>query len=499
LRSLTKSALSGVAWNWTGSAVLVVAQVGSTAATARLVPPAEFGLYAAAQAVYGFAGFFCMRAVGQELQRRAALGPQTVGTAMSISLAASLLVAACIGLGAPLWAGLWGVPDAAWAIRVFAMALLLQSAASVPLALLRRDLRFGRAATLETGALVAGMTTGVLLAIEFHSAVALAIGQAGGAAILLLATSFAAGYDLRPSFHRGDGRALSVFASQVGSLGFLAYCTNLLPGLFVAREFGAAVLGLFSRARLMAELPTDYALASIYKVVYPLYGRVRDDPARTGTLLRESLTLTTGFTWPAFAFLAGAAPIFVSVVLGPRWDDSAPYLTLFALGACALVPIGLLTNCAEALGWMRIVATRVAAFFAGVGLAIAVAASFDLDVANLLLGIVVVQWLTYLATLRPFVRRGLLGGRPVFAEQAIHAALALLAFGAGALCTTLVDAAPLAVQLLALGGSAAILCAAFLLIWPVYPASRVLAARLEQSMPRLGLAIRRLRLEGPLR
>lgn len=496
---LARSALKGVAWNWTGSAVLVVAQVASTAATARLVSPAEFGLYAAAQAVYGFAGFFCMRAVGQDLQRRVDLAPQTVGTAMSISLAASLLVAACIGLSAPLWADLWGVPDAAWAIRVFALALLLQSAATVPLALLRRDLRFGRAAALETGALVAGMTTGVLLAVELHSAVALAIGQVSGAAILLLTTSAVAGYDLRPSFHRGDGRALSAFASQVGSLGFLTYCTNLLPGLFVAREFGAAVLGLFSRARMMAELPTDYALASIYKVVYPLYGRVRDDPARTATLLRESLTLTTGFTWPAFAFLAGASPIFVSVVLGARWDDSAPYLTLFALGACALVPIGLLTNCAEALGWMRIIAARVVAFFAGVGVVIAIAAVFDLNVADLLLGIVVVQWLTYVATLRPFVRRGLLATGQVAADQGIHAAFALLTFGAGALCTTLADTAPLGVQILALCGGAAILCAAFLLIWPVYPAGRILARRLEQAMPRVGVAIRRLRLEAFLR
>ena len=83
MSSLTRSALGGVAWTWAGSGVLVVAQIASTAATARLVAPREFGVYATAQAAAGIAGYFTMGALGSGLQRRSQLGEKTAGTAMS--------------------------------------------------------------------------------------------------------------------------------------------------------------------------------------------------------------------------------------------------------------------------------------------------------------------------------------------------------------------------------------------------------------------------------
>jgi len=493
---LARSALRGVAWNWTGSAVLVVAQLASTAVTARLVSPAEFGFYAAAQAIYGFAGFFCMRAVGQELQRRAQLGPGTVGTAIAIAVAASLVVAAGIVLGAPLWADAWGVPEAAWAIRAFAVALLFQSAATVPLALLRRDLRFGRAAAIETGAIVAGMTAGVVLAVILHSALALALGQVAGTAALLLSAAGNAHYDLRPTFDRADARALAGFAGQVGGLGFLAYCTSMLPSLFVARQFGAAVLGLFSRARQMAELPADYAVSSVYRVIYPLYGRVRDDTARTRTLLREALGLSTGLAWPAFAFLAGAAPAVVAVVLGPRWQGAAPLLSLCALGVCAAIPTGLLTNCAEAFGWMRIIAFRQVALLAGVAAVLVVARVAHGSAGALLLGVAGVQWAVYVATLLPFVRRELLAPRELAAEHGLHAAVALFAFGLGVACAEAAGGASTAIRACVLLAGAILLCAVLILVHPVIPAGRILVRRLTQVAPRLA-ALPWVRTEDP--
>ena len=84
--SLTRSALSGTAWNYSGAAVLVVIQVASTAATARLVEPSQFGLYATAQAAAGVFGYFTLSAVAQGLLRRPHLSPHAVGTATAISV-----------------------------------------------------------------------------------------------------------------------------------------------------------------------------------------------------------------------------------------------------------------------------------------------------------------------------------------------------------------------------------------------------------------------------
>ena len=54
------------------------------------------------------------------------------------------------------------------------------------------------------------------------------------------------------------------------------------------------MLGVYSRSFMIVALPATYATSSVYKVLYPLYGRVRDDFARTRAVVDEGLTLTTG-------------------------------------------------------------------------------------------------------------------------------------------------------------------------------------------------------------
>ena len=131
--SLTKSALGGVAWNSAGSAVLVLAQIASTIATARLVSPHEFGFYATAQAAAGVVGYvFTISALGSGIQRRSRLGEKTVGTALTLSLASSLVVGGGLFAGASLWARVWGVPEAAAVVRVIALTSLPHVRSSDP-------------------------------------------------------------------------------------------------------------------------------------------------------------------------------------------------------------------------------------------------------------------------------------------------------------------------------------------------------------------------------
>lgn len=491
--SLSRSALSGVAWNWGGSVVLILAQIGSTAATARLVAPREFGLYATAQAAAALGAYFTLVGVGAGLQRRSKLGEKTVGTAMTLSLASSLLLALALWLGASLWARAWGVPEAAGVVRVIAIMILLTSAATVPVALIRRRLQFGKAAIFETSSAVMGLAVGVALAIELHSALALALGQAVGAATLLVAASATVRDEVRLSFDGGDARELFAFAGQVGGLNFGAYVAGMLPSLFTARVFGPSVLGLYSRANLIVTLPLTYAATSIYKILFPLYGRVRDDLRRTRIFLDEGLTLTTGLGWPLFALVAGASPVIVGVLLGPDWEGAAVLVALFALIACGDLPSDLLISTAQALGWMRLVATRQIVLLGGVAATLATVHLADLGLTWLLAGVAAAQWAGYVVLLSPFVRRGFLEARSVVRGQAIHAGAALGAYGVAAGCAHAVDGAPIAVQVVSLTAVAVAVCAALLASRSWFPASRVLGHRLDQLAPnRRGFRVLRL-------
>lgn len=481
MTNLTRKAFAGVGWNYAGAAVLVVTQVASTAATARLVSPREFGAYATAQAAAGLLGYFALRAVGQGVLRRPELGPMTVGTATTLSLLGGVAASLALWLLADPWARAWHVPAAAQVIHALSFTLLFGSAAIVPLTLLLRNLRFRSAAVTETTTAVLGTATGVGLAVHLHSAFALAAGQSVGAAALLVVASFLSFRDLRLGFDRAEARELFSFAGQVTILNFGMYLLNTAPNWFSARNYGAQTLGVLSRANLIVDLPTTYLSSGLTKVLYPLYGRVRNDEARAKLLLDETISMATGFAWPLFGLLAGAAPVVVAVLLGPGWDGTAPLIALFAALACGNFPCGLLTNAAEAFGWMRTIWGRQLAFLALLAGDLALVHLADLGVEALVAGMVIAQWAAYAFTLSAFLGRGFFDRRTVARTHAVHGLLALVAFGCAALAAHLSRDAAVAVQLaaqiaVALGVGGTILAAR-----RHFPAGRILTRRLARA------------------
>jgi lipopolysaccharide exporter len=487
MSSLAKHALGGVAWNYGAAAVLVVTQIASTAVTARVVAPHEFGAYAVAQAAAGIFGYFTFAAVGQGVLRRSELAVGTVGSALAISVVAGAVLAAAMWTAADPWAHAWHVPKATRVVHVLAFTMFLNSTAVMPLALLRRALRFGAAATVETATQVLGAAVGVALAVQLHSAFALALGQCAAAAALLLAAGLLVWRQLELRVSWVEAKELSAFAGQVSAINFGSYLMNTAPSWFIARSYGARTLGVYSRANLIVSLPLTYLSSGLMKVIYPLYGRLRSDESRVKTLLEEALALASGLVWPVLGLIAGAAPVIVQVLLGPRWHGAAPLLTLFALAACADIACGLLTNAGEAFGWMRTIWSRQIALLVLLAVDIAAVEVAGWGVNALLGGFVIAQWFTYAWTLRAFVQRGMLNGRTTIVVQLAHLAAATAAFGASALCAYSLRSAPLGARVIAEIVVGLLVCLALFVGRRWFPAGRILARRLEEVVPGLGL------------
>lgn len=478
MASLTRRALSGVAWNYTGSAILVAVQVASTAATARLIVPTGFGAYASAQVAASVSGFFTLSTVGLALQRRPKLTIEAIGTAFLLSVMGGTFVCVAMWLLSTSWADAWGIPAAAPLVRILAVSVLLTTLASVPLALVRYRLRFASAAIAETVAQVLGITFGVIMAVHLHSARALAYGQIVAAATLLLAVVILARGDLSLRFNRAEGRDLLTFGGQLGFLHLGTLAANMAPSWVAGRSFGASTLGLYSRAFQIVVIPLTYLSTSVTKVLFPLYGHVREDINRTRALIGEGLTLATGFTWPVFALLAGAASVVVDVLLGSGWHGATPYVQLSALIACGSFPTSLLTNIGEALGWIRLVTVRLITFAALLAAVVVTTLWADLSLSGLLIGVAIAQWATYVITLTPFIRRSLVNRRLVIRSQLVHGGVSVLVF---------LGALVLAYGLASFALAARLVAEAFFslaVLWFIlagkswFPASGVLARRL---------------------
>ena len=175
----------GVAWSYGGAAVVTVAQIVYTAFTARLLDPAAFGAYASAQALIALMGYFSLATLGSTLARRTEVPKSTVGTAFYLAATAGCVAAVASVLLANVWAAAWDVPAASSLIVLWAPTIVLSALAAIPVALLRRRLRFGSAAGIEAVSPLMGFAVGGAFVVALRSPSALVIGQIANAATML--------------------------------------------------------------------------------------------------------------------------------------------------------------------------------------------------------------------------------------------------------------------------------------------------------------------------
>jgi lipopolysaccharide exporter len=331
---------------WQGSSYLFgkVAVLATTLVLARLLFPEDFGLVALAMVFITYADSVADLGVAQALVYlpRSA---RTTRAALLSALAFGVLLAGGATLGAPAIAALFGEPDVAPLIRLLGFSLLAGAAASVPEALMRRDLQFRR---LSAAAVVRSVTVGVVsivLALLGFDAASLVWGTVAGAVVHAIVVWLAV--PDRPDLWlwRTDGAGLrAVLGYGLPAAGgmLLAKLIFDIDYLVVGRELGAEALGFYTMAFRLPELLIINVFFVVSSVTFPLYSQARGDGDRLRRGYLTSVRIQAAYGVCAGLGVAAVAPVLVPVLLGSNWAPAvaalvplAVYAALRSLGAGA--------------------------------------------------------------------------------------------------------------------------------------------------------------------
>lgn len=339
-----RQVVAGLGWSTMATMVNMAAQFGFMALLARLLEPAAFGVMAMATVSLRFASYFAQAGAAQTLVQQPQIDRALTNAAFWFTLVVSMGLYALLALLAPWIAGYFATPELREVLWVFGMSLPLSALASLPMAMLRREGRFGPASLVEVLSYLLGYgITGTTLALNgagVWSLVAAALAQQGLYAALAYALyRYPIGRALpcREALRRVAGQG-----SRYSVLGFLEFIWGNIDSVLVGRTLGQAALGLANRAQLLCNLPVEQAVGTATKVLFPMLSAMQRDRARVadGFLL---LLLASGVV--SFALSAGlcaAAADVVALLLGRRWGEAVPLVQVLAL---SVPPIFLYVAC----------------------------------------------------------------------------------------------------------------------------------------------------------
>ena len=320
---------------WQGSSYLFgkLSVLVSTLVLARLLVPEQFGLVAIAMVFVSYADSISDAGVAQALVYL----PRTTATvraALLCAVTSGLLLLTTALVGAPLVAEIFDEPDAAPLIRLLGISLLASGIASVPEALLRRDLQFRRIGSAAMVRAVAVATVSIVLAATGAGAVSLVWGTIAGSVTYALTTWAFARPDVRLWRARWtEVRAVVGYGLPAAGGILLSALIFNIDYLIIGRALGAESLGLYTMAFRMPELLIINVFFVVSSVTFPLYSRARSEPERLRRGYLSSVRLQATYGVCAGVGVAAVAPVLVPVLLGSRWEPAVGALVALALYA----------------------------------------------------------------------------------------------------------------------------------------------------------------------
>ena len=312
--------------------------VVTTAVMARLLTPAETGLFMLANVVIMLGDNFRMFGTGVYIVQAQELTRDTVRTAFTVTFLLSAAMGLAIFLASNGVARFYGEPEIGSLLRLAALSFLVLPFGSPIVALLQRDLEFGTLAIVNVAAATAGATATIIFGFAGFGAASYVWGfMASGTTIAIVS------FLLHPQpwiFRPGltGLRKVVSFGSISSAVTVVNMASDMLPRLAFGKLLGFEAIALFGRATTICQLPDRAIVQALQPVVLPaMTAHVRSGGSLKAAYLR-GYTMMSAVQWPALVVLALLAEPVVRLLLGAQWAEAAPLVRLVAFGSIALSP-----------------------------------------------------------------------------------------------------------------------------------------------------------------
>lgn len=317
---------------------------------ARLLTPEEIGIYSVAAALIAIGQVIREFGVGNFLIQEKNLTKDHIRTALGVSMLIStalfLIVASC----APFIGEFYKDSRMITIVRIIALNFLVMPFCSISLALLRRDMQFGKLTSINIFSAVIGTATTLGLAFSEFGPESLAWG--------VIATNCMTGlgaWAVRPN-HKlispslSEWRKVLTFGSQSAGAGIVTSIAMGINDLTVGRVLGFAPAAIISRANGLVAMFNQQAMDAVRSVALPAFARAQHNNLEMEPIYVSSVTAVTAVAWPIYGFVALHATDILRAMFGHQWDAAAPLVPIFCLTYALSASVNLVLTLAIAIG-----------------------------------------------------------------------------------------------------------------------------------------------------
>lgn len=314
-----KSVESGK-WMFINTLLQRVLSIGTFFVLARLLTPEDFGIMAIVLLVPPLLDLAFTIDFDSALIQRTHENPRSYfHTIWTINIIRSFIVFLSIYFVGDFIATFFHIEQAAMAIKLGGLFILIQGFANVAQLLFFKEMDFKKILFRDIVSRLAYSATAIFLAWHFRSYWALFWSQIILYSAATIATYFLCSFRPKFTFSFTRLRHLFSYSKWLYGQSMLGEFAATLENAIIGRLMGPIDVGFYTRAKALASTPTSPLISLINKVGFSAYARIQDDTEKIkdGYLKMLNILFFVGIPFTVVVLLE--APRLILIALGPSW------------------------------------------------------------------------------------------------------------------------------------------------------------------------------------
>ena len=326
------SLFNNARWVAISQVVKIFVQLINIVYLARLIPPSEYGIMAMALVIINFGMLIRDLGTAAAIIQRKDIDDKIINSIFWLNLYMGLGIAICIILSSPLISYFFREPKLIMVLLCISIIFPLSSSSSAHLALLERESKFKKIASVEIASSLIGVLVALFLAYKNFGVYSLVCQT-----IIFNALStvqFWKASKWRPSFSNMFDflglKEIFGFSAHLSIFNLINYFSRNADSFIIGRYMASSVLGAYSLAYRIMLFPLASLTFVATRALFPILSKNQDDH---DTLKKTYLDCVFGILFIVVPLMSGLAFLskpFIILIFGKEWSLTANILLWLA-------------------------------------------------------------------------------------------------------------------------------------------------------------------------
>ena len=371
--------VAALGWNTIGNLVATIGSFISLIVIARMLTPADFGLYLLALLTVSFLGLLT-GALQQAIVQNQALETRHIDTIWTTSFVINSVLTLLLLVCVPWIGQLFRTPEIAPLLYACSVFLLLDVVINTSAAILWRNLAFKAMALCDLMSSLASIAVGISLAIWLKNPWALVGMEMTRRVIKALFLLYQSGWRPKWYFEVQALRDIASYSLNMTYLDAIARVQTVSIGYAISGFMGTAALGLYNLANRFLEQTRQALVYPALSISFPILSKHQDHPDQFREAHKNCASLATLIGLPAYSGAIIVLPDLIPILFSDKWVPAIATTQLAMLAGCAMALASVNGNVLRAIGRPDLLVRIVLIGFVLILIGLAIASQYGIEV-----------------------------------------------------------------------------------------------------------------------